>query len=127
MKTTASYIHLRDARFHAFHGVLPQERQVGGEFSVSLRAKVDTSAAVSHDIIDVTVNYADLYEIVLHEMMTPSFLLEHVAGRIGQAVFNSYPQVSELDITITKLNPPMGADCAGAAVELHLINDKTDN
>ena len=38
---------------------------------------------------------------------------------------DTFPQVTGVDVTLTKLNPPMGADCAGASVELHLINDKT--
>ena len=35
------------------------------------------------------------------------------------------PEVEAIDITLAKTNPPMGADLDSAAVELHLINDKT--
>lgn len=125
MRIAHSYIYLRDVRFHAYHGVMPQEREVGADFSVSLRALVDVAAAADHDMVEVTLNYAELYEVVKLEMLQPSQLLEHVAFRIGQSVFDAFPQVSELEVSVTKLNPPMGADCAGAGVELHLINDKT--
>ena len=125
MRITDSYIFLDNVRFHAFHGVFPQERKIGADFSVSVRAAVGVSAAVDHDIVEVTLNYAELYEVVKREMMKPSDLLEHVAGRIGQAVFDTFPQVRSLQVSVTKLNPPMGADCSGAGVELHLINDKT--
>ena len=37
MKVESSYIYLKDARFHAYHGVLPQEQQVGADFLVSVR------------------------------------------------------------------------------------------
>ncbi len=124
MKIEHSYVYIREARFHAFHGVLPQERQVGADFSVSLRVGIDVSQAVSHDMVEVTLDYAELYHVVKFEMERPSMLLEHVAGRIGQAVFDHFPQAASLDISVTKLNPPMGADCQGAGVELHLINDK---
>jgi dihydroneopterin aldolase len=33
--------------------------------------------------------------------------------------------VEAVDVTLTKENPPMGANCGGAGVELHLINNKT--
>ncbi|MBP1541811.1 MAG: dihydroneopterin aldolase [Prevotella sp.] len=125
MRVKESYISLRDMRFHAYHGVMPQEREVGADFLVSLRAKVDVSAAFDHDMVEVTLNYADLYEVVKFEMLHPSMLIEHVACRIGQAVFEAFPQVCELELSVTKVNPPMGADCAGASVELYLINDKT--
>jgi dihydroneopterin aldolase len=120
-----SYIVLREVRFHAFHGVMPQERKVGAEFAVSLRVGVDLSLAVESDMVEDTLNYATLYEVVKQEMAIPSQLLEHVAGRIGRAVFSRFPQVESVDVVLTKLNPPMGADCEGASVELHLINDKT--
>ena len=125
MMIESSYIYLQDVRFHAFHGVTPIEKKVGSDFTVSVRVAVDISAAVDHDIVDVTLDYAALYEVVKREMMIPSSLIEHVAGRIGEAVFANFPQVKTLDISLTKLNPPMGADCVGAGVELHLINDKT--
>jgi len=124
MRITESYIYLREVRFHAFHGVFPQERKVGADFSVSLRVGADLTLAVEHDAVDVTLNYATLYELVKREMLIPSELLEHVAGRIGKAVCDTFPQVRTVQVSVTKLNPPMGADCAGAGVELYLTNEK---
>ncbi len=120
-----SYILLKEVRFYAYHGVMPQERKVGGDFTVSLRVGVDLTRPVASDDVADTVNYATLYEVVKREMAIPSQLLEHVAGRIGQAVFETFPQVLSIDLTLMKLNPPMGADSEGAGVELHLMNEKT--
>ncbi len=120
-----STISLNDVRLYAFHGVMKQERRVGGEYSVSLRVHYNIDRAMETDEVADTLNYADLLEVVKREMAVPSNLLEHVAGRIGQAVFCAYPQVEAVELTVTKLNPPMGADCAGASVHVHLINDKT--
>ncbi len=125
MRISQSYIILREVRFHAFHGVMPQERKVGADFTVSLRVGVDLSLPAESDDVADTLNYATLYEVVKQQMEIPSQLLEHVAGRVGKAVMDTFPQVTGIDVTLTKLNPPMGADCAGASVELHLINDKT--
>jgi len=120
MRIMESYVYLRNVRFHAFHGVLPQERKVGAEYTVSLRVGANLSLAVDHDAVDVTIDYSTLYELVRREMSIPSELLEHVAGRIARTVFDHYPQALTVDVDVTKLNPPMGADCAGAGVELHL-------
>jgi len=124
MKLEESYIYLNDARFYAYHGVLPQEQEVGQEFLVSARAKVDVSAAIEHDMVEVTLDYGVLYDIIKREMAIPSQLVERVAGRIGESVFNAFPKVTELVLKITKLNPPFGGDCGGAGVELHLINER---
>lgn len=125
MKLSSSYISLNRLRFHARHGVLPQERATGGEFIVSVRAKYLFDKALESDNVDDTINYAEIFEIINKEMLTPSCLLEHLAGRIGRSIFNRMPIIESLDITVEKTNPPMGADSDGAAVELHLINDKT--
>ena len=77
----------------------------------------------SDDVSD-TVNYAELYELVKEEMAQPSNLLEHVAGRISRRIFQRFPQATAVDLRMTKLNPPMGADCQGAGVELHIENDR---
>lgn len=125
MKLTSSYISLNRLRFHARHGVLAQERATGGEFVVSIRAKYLFESALTSDSVTDTVNYAEMFEIINKEMQTPSCLLEHIAGRIGKSIFLKLPMIESLDITVEKINPPIGADIDSSSVELHLINDKT--
>lgn len=125
MKLQSSYISLNDATFHAFHGVMSQERRVGALFIVTLRVGLPLSHAMESDDIADTIDYAALYQIVNREMAIHSQLLEHVGGRIVRAVEAAAPQATSIDLWITKKNPPMGADCDGAGIELHLINDKT--
>ena len=124
-KLETSTIELKDVRLYAFHGVLEQERRVGGDYSVSLRVHYNICKAMETDDVNDTLNYAHLLDIIKQEMAVPSNLLEHVAGRIGKTVIERFDQVEGVDIRITKTNPPLGALCAGATVELHLINDKT--
>ena len=120
MRFDKGYILLRDLRFHAFHGVLPQERLVGGNFVVDLRVGYPLAQAMTSDRVDDTLNYASLYALVEREMQQPSSLLEHVAGRIAQAIAKTFPEALSIDLTLTKQNPPMGADCKGAGVEMHV-------
>lgn len=125
MELKNSFITLSNIRMHAFHGVLPQERRVGGEYLLTLRVGFDVSRAMASDNVADTLNYAELLELARQEMEQPSQLIEHVAGRIGQRVFSRWAQTTSADITLTKLNPPLGGSCDGASVELHLINDKS--
>ena len=119
MRFDKGYILLRDLRFHAFHGVLPQERLVGGNFVVDLRVGYPLAQAMTSERVDDTLNYASLYALVEREMQQPSSLLEHVAGRIAQTIAKTFPEALSIDLTLTKQNPPMGADCKGAGVEMH--------
>ena len=51
-------------------------------------------------------------------MDIPSRLLEHVAGRIGRRVLEEFDRITALTVRVVKENPPMGADCRGAGVEV---------
>ena len=125
MAVKSSYILLENVKFYAFHGVLPQERKVGNDYQVSLRIGYDISRAMVSDEVNDTLNYAEVYQLLSQEMSVPSALLERVAGRIGDRLFCKFPAIQSIDLTIIKVNPPMGADSEGAGVEVHLINDKT--
>ncbi len=119
-----SYIFLKEVRFHAFHGVMPQEKAVGADFLVSLRVGYDFEKAMLSDDVADTVSYADMYDIVKREMRQPSALLEHVAGRIITSLNTTFPTLTSIDLSITKVNPPMGADCNGAGIEVHRTLNK---
>lgn len=125
MKLMSSKIYLRNVRFHAFHGVLPQEGIVGNDYLVNLVLDYDFSSAIKTDDLQGTLNYAEVYQKVREEMAVPSKLLEHVAGRIAHRLFSDFPEIQKLQLSITKVNPPMGADSDGAGVEVVLTNDKT--
>ena len=124
MKLTEGYVILKDVRFHAFHGVMPQETKVGADFIVNLRIGYPLEQAMESDEVGDTLNYAEVYDLVKQEMKQPSKLLEHVAGRIVQTISKHFPSLTSIDLTKMKQNPPMGADVEGAGVEIHLINDK---
>lgn len=125
MKLMSSKIYLRNVRFHAFHGVLSQEGIVGNDYLVNLVLDYDFSSAMQTDELQGTLNYAEVYQKVREEMAVPSKLLEHVAGRIAHRLFSDFPEIQKLQLSITKVNPPMGADSDGAGVEVVLTNDKT--
>lgn len=125
MKVDNCHIYLQNVRFHAFHGVLEQERVVGNDYVVNVDIAYDFRQAMKTDRLDDTINYAEVYELVKKEMEIPSQLLEHVVHRIGEKLMEAYPTIQEVFLNLRKLNPPFGADCDGAGVAVHLINDKT--
>ena len=118
MKVESSYVFLKNVRFRAFHGVLPQERLVGGYFLLNLRVGYPIEKGMESDEVEDTLNYAALFDLVRQEMNKPSQLLEHVAGRIVKTIMEAFPAVTSVDLELTKLNPPMGADSDGAGIFL---------
>ena len=118
MAEEGMYVSLRGIRLYAYHGVASQERTVGNEFEVDLRVETDFSHAAETDCLEGTVNYAALYRIVCEEMAIPSWLIEHVAGRIMRRIFQEFPQVEAVQVHVAKLNPPIGALLNRAEVEI---------
>lgn len=116
MRIEDEYIILKDITLHAFHGVYPEERQQGTDYTINIRCKTNFDKAISSDSIDDTVSYALLYEAVKEEMALPSNLIEHVAGRIGKRILEEGKgRIESVWIRLEKKNPP---GCCDAAVEL---------
>ena len=105
-------------KFYAYHGVLEQERRVGNTFVVDLTLTAPLEKAVQSDQLEDTINYAEVYELTKREMNIPSQLLEHVAGRICRALRHHFPQIEQIEIRVSKLNPPFGGDVHSASVLL---------
>lgn len=110
--------------FHARHGVMPQERTVGGRFEVSLRLDIDdrdAHPALCHDRLSGTADYAEMCRLIRCEMDSPSALIEHVAGRIARRVVRNFPTVRQVEVSVRKCTPPVGGfDGAGAEVR-HIL------
>lgn len=119
MKIDNSYIFLKEIRCYAYHGVAPQENLIGNEYVIDLKLKVDISQASQTDEVTDTVSYADVHELIKAEMAVPSKLLEHVGGRMAAKLFEVFPAIEEIELRLSKRNPPMGADIDVAGIELH--------
>ena len=111
-------IELRRMTFYAYHGVAPQETRVGNTFIVDLILTAPLENAVWSDDLSDTINYATVYETVKAEMAIPSRLLEHAAGRILKALKERFPQITEVELVLSKLNPPFGGDIQSASIIL---------
>lgn len=104
-----SKIILENMEFHAFHGFLEHENKIGNTFLVTITLTLDTEMAAKTDDLHDALNYQLIYNVVKKEMAIPSFLIEHIGQRIFDAVFNSFPQIEEMEMKLSKLNPPLGA------------------
>jgi 7,8-dihydroneopterin aldolase/epimerase/oxygenase len=99
---------LEGMEFFAFHGCFKEEQIIGTKFIVDLAVEADTSVARNSDHLRDTVDYVGLYQCVKGEMEQKSHLLEHLAGRIEDAVRITFPSIDSIKLKIAKINPPMG-------------------
>ena len=109
-------ISLEGLEFHAFHGVYPHERESGNWFEVDITVHTDIPEGSIGDDLSKTVNYETLYEFVKAEMEKPSKLLETVAEQIVERVLRDLAEVHQIEIKISKINPPIGGKCKKASI-----------
>lgn len=104
--------------FRAPHGCYELERRVGGNFTVDVAFDADADLAAAADDVSLTVNYVDIYETVRAQMALPSNIIENVALRIVDALRARFPQITRVEVTVSKLAPPIGGKSARVSVTL---------
>jgi len=109
-------IELKKMLFYAYHGVIDQERMIGNTYRVDLKLFLDLSKAIESDNLEDTLNYADVFNLIKEEMMTPSRLIEHITEKIIRKIKERYPQVSKIKIRLAKINPPVEGEMKEAAI-----------
>ena len=111
-------ITLEGLEFHAFHGVYDFEKQAGNNFVVDITIETDFSKAAETDNLSGTVDYEVVYALVKAEMLKPSNLIETVAENIVNKILDDLSHVSNIQLTVSKINPPIGGPCKRSAVTI---------
>jgi 7,8-dihydroneopterin aldolase/epimerase/oxygenase len=114
-----SKIILENMEFHAFHGCLEHEQTLGNTFVVSVVMEIDTTHPGKTDLLEHTLNYQLVYDVINGQMEIPSKLIEHVGQRILDSLFVGFPQIHELEVKLSKLNPPLGGKVDRVSIVLN--------
>ncbi len=114
-----STIRLKNIRLFANHGCLTEEEKIGSDYLVNITVGANLVKAADTDQLGDTVDYVHLNRIVKEQMAIRSKLLEHVGRRIINAIFAEIPLVTEVKVTVSKLNPPIGGDVEEVSVTMN--------
>ncbi len=111
-------ISIEGMEFFAYHGHFKEEQIIGTRFTVDLYMETDTSEAEMTDDLVKTVNYQAVYGLVAEEMKAKSKLMENVGRRILNRLTSEFPQLINIRIKVSKMNPPVGGKVERVSVEL---------
>jgi len=109
-------IQIENMEFYSFHGHFKEERIVGNKFIVDLTIETNMQLPSQTDNLKDAVNYQRVYEIVKAQMETKSHLLEHIAGRILDAIYAEMTGITKTTVKVSKMNPPMGGKIGSVSV-----------
>ena len=111
-------IALEGLEFFAYHGYYKEEQKTGNRYTVDLQVTSVIGDEVSDSNLGATIDYEKLYQMVAQAMQTKTKLLEDIGMRICQAVLSNFERALEVEVSISKHNPPIGGVCARAKVTL---------
>ncbi|MEN3323787.1 dihydroneopterin aldolase [Mariniflexile soesokkakense] len=117
-------IKVENIRVFAYHGCLQEETKIGSDYRVDLQVEANLQTAAKTDKLSDTVDYVFLNRIIKEEMLIASHLLETVAKRILNRIFNEDKLVKKATVWISKLNPPIGGDVEKVTIKM---KDKRKN
>jgi dihydroneopterin aldolase len=101
-------IEITNMEFYAYHGHYQEEQIVGNKFLVDLSIETDLEPAARSDSLKDALNYQQAYMIVEREMKVKSQLMEHIAGRILDALYREMTGILRATVKVSKMNPPVG-------------------
>jgi len=111
-----SLIKLEGMEFFSYHGCFKEEQKIGTKFIVDLSIETDVEQAALNDDLHLTINYLTVYQMVKIQMEIKSKLLEHVALRILDNLYQQFPSVKWAEVKVSKLNPPLGGKLKSVSV-----------
>lgn len=116
---------IKGLKIYAFHGVNKEEKAQGQNFIVDAVLYVDLSKAGNTDKVSDTVSYAKVTKTIIKTVNEKSYdLLEKVATRIIQQIFNEFLSVKKVDVTVKKPESPINANFDYMAV--NICKDRND-
>ena len=115
-RSISAAVFLENMSFRGHHGVLPEERKLGGQFRVDIKMDVDAPARQS-DRINETADYRLVFSRTRELVEKRRFrTLEALATSVAMAVMK-VKRVRGTRVRVTKLAPPLGGGTT-AAVEV---------
>ena len=112
------FIRIENMEFYAYHGHFKEEQIVGNQFLVDLEIEADLKQPSQSDDLKDAVNYQRAYELVKQEMDKKSSLLESIARRILERIFEEMDGIEEVRVKVAKMNPPMGGKMDSVSVTM---------
>lgn len=111
-------IKVENIRVFANHGCLAEETKIGSAYRVDLKVVANLQTSSKTDSLTDTVDYVFLNRIIKEEMRKPAKLLETVAKRILDRIFNEDQMVKKATVWVSKINPPIGGDVEKVTIKM---------
>lgn len=99
---------LKNMAFYGNHGNLPEEQVLGQRFFADVTMCLDLTKAGTSDMLEDTINYAEVYSIVARVIQSESYhLLERVATVIADELWSHNDGIIGVSVSVRKPSVPI--------------------
>jgi 7,8-dihydroneopterin aldolase/epimerase/oxygenase len=99
-------IQIHDAVINAYVGIYDIEQQQTQPIKISITANMHASIFKAEQL-DTTINYENIWQIVIACFKQKWKLLESAAENIAQQIKQNYPNALSIAVTLSKSNAPI--------------------
>lgn len=115
-------IKIENVKFFSFHGLFPEERVLGNEFTISVSVDRISNESFSENL-EQSLDYGLLYSVCSEVMCKPVDLLETICEQIVEKIQLICPDYRLIEISVTKDHPPLGQLAGHSTVKLSVSKD----
>ena len=109
---------LKNMIFYGYHGVYAEERKLGQQIAVDVEMVKELFDAGFQDDLSLTINYAEVYDLVKEIVEREEFkLIEGIGLAILKRLAERYI-LKSLTVRVRKSHPPLGGLVEAAEFEV---------
>ena len=122
MTTLSDYpnqIHLKGMSFFGYTGAFAIEKRHGQFFIVDVTLGFSSLGAIKSDILEETVNYAEVFAVIKKVVEEMRFdLIERLAGEIVTCVLTEFTSIDAIEVRVSKPQAPVVGTFESMSVQI---------
>ena len=112
-------IKVQSLRLYAYHGVTLEQKVVGQDFILEIKAYLPLDLPCVSDNVDDTVSYAKIIKTARRVFLAEKYdLLEKAAQTVADAILSEFPKIEKVKVEVKKPFAPIKADFDYVSVEI---------
>lgn len=121
-------IYVKGIEVYAYHGVFPEENNLGQKFIFDIECSLDFRKAMLNDDLEESVSYGEISKLVTDVASQNTYkLLERLGYEIIKEIFSRYARIHNVRLTINKPNAPIKEIITSCGVVIDLSREEMRN
>jgi dihydroneopterin aldolase len=109
---------INNVQLYSYHGVSPEEQQLGGRYEIDVELYYDAASAIARDDLSHALNYADVIACIQDVANGKRRrLIETLASDLARSILERFPRVESVCVRVRKRTVPVSVMIDSVEVE----------